>query len=79
MARLAEKIKEGASAQFSDKESDEEEEVKGEPQPEKTKEKRHRKSKEQCEREAEENDLYGCLGLEKVTIDADEKMIRKAF
>ena len=84
--RMNERIEKGASAQFTDSESDvDEEETKeggrsrGNSQ-DQTEKKRHKKTKEDVEREAlEKGDLYGVLGLDDKNHEATEKDIVKAY
>jgi DnaJ family protein C protein 2 len=88
-ARMEERIKNGASkANFSEDEEpeveklDPEEETKGRERASSGdyEKKRKKKTKEDIEREAlEKGDLYGVLGLEKLTYEAGDSDIRRAY
>lgn len=83
-AKLEERMKMGASANF---EPDDEEEKKGDSgeeemdakQKEEFEKKRKKKTKAQIEAEALAGDLYGLLGLEDKTYEAGENDINKAY
>jgi DnaJ family protein C protein 2 len=79
-ANMRERQKNGASATFTDSESDEEE-VKAEEKPQEDYEKkRRRRTKEDIERELlDKGDLYAILELEDKTYEARDQDIKKAY
>jgi len=87
-ARLAERMEKGASGNFSDEEkvsSADEEETKESRRRrassiDETERKRHKKTAADLEREQlERGDLYGVLGLERLTYEATDKQITKGY